>query len=80
MIENIFDDHVAWGLSALVNDRIQLGKSIGKVGEVGSWVYDAINFTPTVKDALTTPLAAIASVELKRFIAGIFLISNSMRT
>ncbi|MDZ4852087.1 MAG: 2OG-Fe(II) oxygenase family protein [Pirellulaceae bacterium] len=72
VIENAFDDHVAWGLSALVNDRIQQGREIGKVGEVGALVYEAINFTPTIKDALTTPLAAIASVELKRFIAGIF--------
>lgn len=71
-IENVFDDHVAWGLSNLVNDRIQRGRSIGKVGEIGSLIYDAINYTPTIHDALTTPLAAIASVNLKRFIAGIF--------
>ena len=72
VVENVFEDHVAWGLSALINDRIQLGRSIGKVGEVGSLIYDAINYTPTVKDALKTPLSVIASVELKRFIAGIF--------
>lgn len=47
IIEDCFETNAAYGLSSVFNDLIRSGRSVGKVGEVGDLVYDAINFTPT---------------------------------
>jgi len=74
IIEDCFETNAAYGLSSVFNDLIRSGRSVGKVGEVGDLVYDAINFTPTTDHVRNTPIANIASVELKALIADVFQI------
>lgn len=72
IVEDLFDEGTAFGLSAVFNDLIQTGRTIGKVGEVGDLVYEAINFTPKLQHVQSTPISTIASVELKNLIAEVF--------
>ena len=72
IVEDLFDEGTAYGLSAVFNDLIQTGRTIGKVGEVGELVYDAINFTPKLEHIQSTPISNIASTELKNLIAEVF--------
>ena len=74
IIEDCFETNAAYGLSSVFNDLIRSGRSVGKVGEVGDLVYDAVNFTPTTDHVRTTPIANIASGELKALIADVFQI------
>jgi hypothetical protein len=72
VVEDLFDKGTAYGLSSVFNDLIQTGRTIGKVGEVGELVYDAINFTPKLEHIQSTPISNIASTELKNLIAEVF--------
>jgi len=74
IIEDCFETNAAYGLSPVFNDLTRSGRSVGKVGEVGDLVYDAINFTPTTDHVRNTPIANIASGELKALIADVFRI------
>jgi hypothetical protein len=72
VIQNVFHEHMAQALELVFEKVIAGGKSIGKVGEVGELIYDAINYTPTLWDMRNTPLAVFASPELRTFLAGLF--------
>jgi hypothetical protein len=56
VIRNVFHEHVAQALELVFEKVIAGGKSIGKVGEVGELIYDAINYTPTLWDMLAHQL------------------------
>lgn len=72
IVEDLFDEGTAFGLSAVFNDLIRTGRPVGKVGEVGELVYDAINFTPKMEHVKSSPVSNIASTELKNLIAEVF--------
>lgn len=57
VIEDVFDATVATSLACLFRELIVDAKGIGKVGEVGELVYDALNFTPLLEHVRTTALA-----------------------
>jgi hypothetical protein len=54
VIEDAFDAGAMYGLSSVFQDLIKAGRPIGKVGEVGSLIYDAINFTPKLEHVQST--------------------------
>lgn len=72
VVEQVFDKGTSQALSIAFQSLIQTGKHIGKVGEVGDLVYDAINVTPTISQILSTPIQQLASQEIKSFVASIF--------
>ncbi len=72
VIESVFDEGTAHALSIAFQSLILSGKKIGKVGEIGEMVYDAINVTPTVSQILSTPIQHIASQEVKSLVSGLF--------
>ncbi|MEO8493637.1 MAG: hypothetical protein ABI614_01100 [Planctomycetota bacterium] len=72
VIRDVFHEHVAQALELVFEKLIAEGKSIGKVGEVGELIYDAINYTPTVWDLRNSPLSIFAAAELRTFLAGLF--------
>jgi hypothetical protein len=72
IVEDCFEEGTAYGLAAAFNDLIRLGKPIGKVGEEGDHFYDAINFTPSVEHIRQTPLAVLASAEVRNLIVDVF--------
>jgi hypothetical protein len=74
VIEDAFEPVLSLGLSCLFRELIVDARGIGKVGEVGELVYDALNFTPRVEHVRQTALAAIASVELREFVSSAFSI------
>lgn len=69
IIEEIFDAGTASGLSSTFNELIVAGRRVGKVGEVGELIYDAINFTPRLEHVTSTPISKLVSLELKEFVA-----------
>jgi hypothetical protein len=72
VIEDLFDEGTSFSLAAVFNDLIRSGNQIGKVGEVGELVYDAINFTPKLEHVRSTPISNVLSFELKNLISEIF--------
>lgn len=72
IVEDLFDEGTAFALSAFFNDVIRSGRQVGKVGEEGSLIYEAINFTPSVEHVRHSPVSHIASTELKNLLAGVF--------
>jgi hypothetical protein len=72
IIEDLFDDGIANSLSTTFHDLIRGAKAIGKVGEVGELVYEAVNYTPTLLEFEGTPVSYVASLELKNLIAEVF--------
>jgi hypothetical protein len=71
-VEDLFDESTAYGLSTVFNDLIRAGRQIGKVGEVGSLVYEAINTTPSLNDVRSSPIGHLLSHEVKNYIAEVF--------
>ncbi|MCA9132256.1 MAG: 2OG-Fe(II) oxygenase [Planctomycetales bacterium] len=72
LIENVFTETLAANLSRLFCQLIRRAKPIGKVGEVGELIYDALNFTPLLEHVRSTAIAALASPGLRRFLASAF--------
>lgn len=72
VIRDVFQEYLAQAVELTFQKLISEGKSIGKVGEVGELIYDAINYTPTVWDLKHTPLSVFASTGLRQFITGLF--------
>ncbi len=72
IVEDLFDEGTAYALSAFFNDVIRSGRQVGKVGEEGSLIYEAINFTPSVEHIRHSPVSQIASTELKNLLAEVF--------
>ena len=46
VIEDVFHESLASNLALLFQELMTGAKRIGKVGEVGELVYEALNFTP----------------------------------
>jgi hypothetical protein len=72
IVEELFDEGAAFGLSAVFNELIRAGQPVGKVGEVGELVYEAVNFTPKIEHVTGSPISMIASTQLKSLIGGLF--------
>lgn len=72
IVEDLFDEAAAFGLAATFTDLIRQAKPIGKVGEVGELIYEAVNFTPLLEHVQTTPIGCIASLHLKHLISEVF--------
>ncbi len=72
VIEDVFDATMASSLACLFRELIVDAKGIGKVGEVGELIYDALNFTPLLEQVRTTALAVFVSAELREFISSAF--------
>jgi len=71
-VDGLFDESTSYGLSSVFNDLIRNGRQVGKVGEVGSLIYEAINTTPKLDDIRSSPISKLLSHELKNWIAEIF--------
>lgn len=69
VIENLFDQHIENGLSLLFAELIQKAKPIGKVGEVGNLIYDALSLPLNLEVLRSSTASVLASVELKELIA-----------
>ncbi len=67
VIRDVFHEYLAEALELNYQKLIVQGKSIGKVGEVGELIYDAINYTPTVWDLNHSTLSVFASTGLCQF-------------
>lgn len=72
VVEEVFESVLAVSLSSLFRELIVDARGIGKVGEVGELVYDALNFTPRIEHVRHTALAWLASAELSEMISSIF--------
>ncbi|MFN7876962.1 MAG: 2OG-Fe(II) oxygenase [Pirellula sp.] len=51
---------------------IGLGKPIGKVGEQGNQIYNAVNYNPTLSQIAGTALRQIVSQDVRAFVANVF--------
>ncbi len=74
VIEDVFEPVLASNLAYLFRELIVQAKGIGKVGEVGELIYDALNFTPTIKLVKETEISIFASAELREFVSSTFSI------
>ena len=72
IVEDLFDEGVAFRLSAIFSELIVAGRKTGKVGKAGELVCDATNFTPKLEHVSSSPIAHISYLELKRFVTEIF--------
>lgn len=72
VVEDCFEEATAYALGAALNDLIRQGKPIGKVGEEGDHFYDAINFAPPPEQIRQSPLAWLASAEVRNLIVDVF--------
>jgi hypothetical protein len=72
VIEDAFEPVLSSGLAGLFRELIVDAQGIGKVGEVGDLVYDALNFTPRIEHVRETALGYLASAELRELVSTIF--------
>ena len=72
VVEDLFDEGIAFALSSTFNDLIRGANTIGKVGEVGELIYEAVNFTPLLHHIQGSPVSYVASIEVKNLIAEVF--------
>jgi hypothetical protein len=72
IVEDCFDEATQYGLAAACNDLVRLGKPIGKVGEHGDLIYDALNYAPAVEQIRQLPISVFASAALKNLIVDVF--------
>lgn len=72
LIEDAFPAALASSLELLFRELITDGRKIGKVGEVGELIYDAVNFTPLLHHVQHTTLATFASADLRTWMSNSF--------
>lgn len=72
VIEDAFEPMLAEGLSFLFRELIVDARGIGKVGEVGELIYDALNFTPRLDHLRHTSMSVFTSPQLRRFVVELF--------
>lgn len=72
VVEDVFEPVLAANLAFLFRELIVGAQGIGKVGEVGELIYDALNFTPTVEHVKETAMSVFASAELREFVSSVF--------
>jgi hypothetical protein len=72
IVEDLFDEGTAYALAAACNDFARVGKPLGRVGEFGAFLYDALNLTPTPEQVRQTPASVLASAEVRNLIVDVF--------
>lgn len=72
VVEDLFDPVLSSNFEYMFRDLIKNARGIGKVGEVGELIYDALNFTPKIEHLRNSPMSVFGSAEMREFISSSF--------